>query len=252
MSRSTSASSTSFFSRNGRVLIASGIVLFVIAILVARVFGVFDFESASQSVGALLEEISSSPLGPIALVAIFCVGAFIAVPQFMLIGVSVVAFGAVWGTVWAWAATLASGAMTYWIGYLSGGTLLRRFTGDRVAKFTQFVSRNAFAASAVVRNVPTGPFLVVNMVFGAIRAPFTAYWFGMAIGVVPKLLLVAFGLQAIQAALSGQLGLALGAALAAIAVFVGGWFYVRHKRRTGEILSLVPDDKVDTAQTEAQ
>jgi uncharacterized membrane protein YdjX (TVP38/TMEM64 family) len=103
------------------------------------------------------------------------------------------------------------------------------------------VANNAFAASAIVRNVPTGPFLLVNMVFGAIRARFLDYIAGMALGVIPKIALVAFGLQAIQAALAGNIWLAIIAALAAIAVFAGGAFYVRHRRRKGENIALNAD-----------
>ena len=95
-----------------------------------------------------------------------------------------------------------------------------------------FVARNAFAASAIVRNAPTGPFLVVNMVFGAIGAKFAHYFGGMALGVIPKIALVAFGLQAIQSALEGNLWAALAAAMAALAVFLGGFFIHRFNFRS--------------------
>lgn len=226
--------------------------MLLILILLARATGALDFNAAGRAATEILQQFENSPWGPVALIAIFIVGAFLAVPQFVLIGVSIVAFGAIWGAGWAWLATLVSGAGTYWTGRWSGGSLLSRFSGERVQRFTSFVARNALLASAIVRNVPTGPFLVVNMVFGAVRAPFLAYWLGMAIGVIPKILMVAFGLRAIQAAIAGQIGLAIGTAIGAVVVFLGGWFYVRHKRRAGEIVSLTPEEKVDTAPNEAQ
>lgn len=227
-------------------------LVLIALVLAARATGALDFDAAGRAATDILQQFENSPWGPLALIAIFIVGAFLAVPQFVLIGVSIVAFGAVWGAGWAWLATLVSGAGTYWAGRWSGGSIMNRLSGERVQRFSGFVARNALVASAVVRNVPTGPFLVVNMVFGAVRAPFLAYWFGMALGVVPKILVVAFGLRAIQAAIAGQIELAVATAVGALAVFLGGWFYVRYKRRAGEIVSLNPDEKVDTAPNEAQ
>ena len=92
-----------------------------------------------------------------------------------------------------------------------------------------------------MRNAPTGPFLMVNMVFGAIGAKFFHYIGGMALGTIPKIALVAFGLQAIQAALEGNIWSAIAAAVVALAVFLGGFLYVRHRRRKGENIALGAD-----------
>ena len=156
----------------------------------------------------------------------------------MLIGIAVYAFGPLWGAVWAWVATLCSGTITFWIGRLFSEATLNRLGQGRIKRFTEFVARNAFAASAIVRNAPTGPFLLVNMVFGAIGAKFLHYIGGMALGTIPKIALVAFGLQAIQAALEGNVWSAVAAAVAALSVFLGGFLYVRHRRRKGENIAL--------------
>lgn len=185
-----------------------------------------------------IAEFAQGPWGLPALILTFCACAFIGVPQFLLIGIAVYAFGPLWGAIWSWVATLCSGTLTFWIGRFFGDATLQRLGQGRLKTFIDFVARNAFAASAIVRNVPTGPFLMVNMIFGAIRSNFLHYLGGMALGVIPKIALVAFGLQAIQAALQGNLWVAAFAALAAIAVFLGGFFYVRHRRRKGENIAL--------------
>ena len=79
------------------------------------------------------------------------------------------------------------------------------------------------------------------MLLGEDRARFLHYLAGMALGVIPKIALVAFGLQAIQAALAGSIWLAALAALAAVAVFIGGFLYVRYRRRKGENIALNAD-----------
>lgn len=188
-----------------------------------------------------IRQFADGPWGLPAIILTFCASAFIGVPQFVLISIAVYGFGPIWGALFAWLSTLCSGALTYWIGRGFGKGVLARFTNKNVKRFTDFIARNALAASAIVRNVPTGPFLIVNMLFGAVGAGFFAYLIGMAIGIVPKILLIAFGMQAIQAAIGGQIWLAVSAALAALGVFVGGYLYVRYRRRKGENISFNRD-----------
>ena len=184
---------------------------------------------------------AEGPWGVPALILTFCACAFIGVPQFVLIGVAHYAFGPVWGAVWSWVATLCSGTITFWLGRFFGETTLERLGEGRIKRFTRFVARNAFAASAIVRNAPAGPFLMVNMVFGAVRAKYLHYLGGMALGIIPKIAVVAFGMQAIEAALGGNIWLAIGAASVALACFVGGLLYVRYRRRKGENIALGSD-----------
>lgn len=215
-----------------------GLIAMLLALfLFGRYTEFLDIDALERAIG----EFAEGPWGVPAIILTFCVCAFIGVPQFLLIGIAVYAFGPVWGAVWAWVATLASGVITFWLGRVFSAATLSRLGEGRIKRFAEFVARNAFAASAIVRNAPTGPFLLVNMVFGAIGAKFTHYFGGLALGVIPKIALVAFGLQAIQAALEGNFWTALAAALAALTVFLGGFFYVRHRRRKGENIALSAD-----------
>ena len=223
---------------NRGVWIAIALIAVVVALfLFGRYTEFLNIDALREAVG----EFANGPWGVPALILTFCGCAFIGVPQFLLIGIAVYAFGPLWGAVWAWIASLCSGTITFWLGRFFGEATLQRFGQGRVKRFADFVAKNAFAASAIVRNVPTGPFLMVNMVFGAIRARFIDYFAGLALGLIPKIAMVAFGLQAIQAALQGNIWLAVLAALAAITVFIGGVLYVRHQRRKGENIALNAD-----------
>ncbi len=156
-------------------------------------------------------------------------------------GVAVYAFGALWGAVFAWLATLCSGTLTYGIGRGFAQTVLKRYAGRGVKRLTAFIARNAFVASALVRNLPTGPFLLVNILFGAVGAQYVSYLSGMALGIIPKILLLAFGIQAIEAALGGHIWVALGAGLAAFGLFFGGFLYARKQRARGKNIALSRD-----------
>lgn len=210
----------------------------LVLVLALFLFGRYTEFLDLQALERAIATFADGPWGVPALILTFCACAFIGVPQFLLIGIAVYAFGPLWGAIWSWVATLCSGTLTFWIGRFFGNGVVARLGEGRIKSFADFVARNAFAASAIVRNLPTGPFLMVNMIFGAIRAKFFHYLGGMALGVIPKIALVAFGLQAIQAALEGNIWLAIGAAAAALAVFLGGFFYVRHRRRKGENIAL--------------
>lgn len=137
-----------------------------------------------------LEGFSGSPLGLLAAVAVFTLAAYLGAPQFVLIAACVVAFGPWWGFVYSWVGTVVSAAATYWTGRFAGRAGLRRIGGEKLARLSGFVGRNAFSSSFIIRNVPSAPFILVNMAFGVARAPFWPFLSGCTLGVLPKTILV--------------------------------------------------------------
>lgn len=198
-----------------------------------------------------MQALADTPWALPAVIALFTVAAFIGLPQFGLIGAAVVAFGPVNGAIYSWIATMVSGTITFWLGRFSGQAAVARFSGERAARFTQFVRSNAFAASIVVRNVPTGPFLIVNMAFGAVRANFPAFFAGMGIGTLPKILLVTFAGQSLMAAMRGSPLIALGLAGVAALIFAGIWYYARHRSRAGKVIAPNAAEPVDMSEQKA-
>ena len=87
-----------------------------------------------------------------------------------------------------------------------------------MGRLKRFVGKNAFYASFMIRNVPSAPFIVVNMAFGADAGLVPgASWPGCALGVLPKTALVAFFGGAVVAAVSGD-GVWTSLILAGVAV----------------------------------
>lgn len=180
------------------------------ALLLLAVIGLFLV--GKQALGLHAEErlrdwlqgYAGSPWAFAATVAVFVGAAFIGAPQFILIAACVVAFGPSLGFWYSWAATVVSAGVTYWLGRGPTARTLDRFGGETLARLKRFVGKNAFYASFMIRNVPSAPFIVVNMAFGATRASFTAFLMGCALGVLPKTALVAFFGGAVAAAVSGD------------------------------------------------
>ena len=157
------------------------------------------------------------PWGLVAAIAVFTVSAFFGAPQFILIAACVVAFGPWFGFLYSWIATVVSAGVTYWLGRGPTARLLARHGGKTVGRLTRFVGKNAFYASFMIRNVPSAPFIVVNMAFGAARASFPGFLAGCALGVLPKTALVAFFGGSFMTAVSGD-GIWTSAILAGVAL----------------------------------
>lgn len=168
-----------------------------------------------QRLEAWLTGFRGSPWALAATVVLFTVTAFIGAPQFLLIAACVVAFGPWYGFAYSWIATVASAAVTFYVGRLAGARALDRFGGRTLDRLKRFVGANAFYASFIIRNVPSAPFIVVNMAFGLSRASFLGFIAGCALGVLPKTALVAFFGGSFMTAVEGD-GLWSAAMLAAI------------------------------------
>jgi len=155
--------------------------LAVTLLLLAGIIALFALGKTQLALGAedrlehWLAGYRIGPWGLAAAVLVFTLSAFIGVPQFLLIAACVVAFGPWFGFLYSWIATIASAAVTYWLGRGPTARTLERYGGGTVERIRKFVGRNAFSASFIIRNVPSAPFIVVNMAFGAVRASFPAY-----------------------------------------------------------------------------
>ena len=144
-----------------------------------------------KSLELWMEQYRSSPMAVVIVIVVFCVSALFGAPQFVLIAACVVAFGPWWGGFYSWVATVISAAMTFYMGRFAGAGVMKRLGGNHVERLSAYIGRNAFSASFIVRNIPSAPFILVNMAFGASRAPFLAFISGCALGVIPKTALVA-------------------------------------------------------------
>lgn len=217
-----------------RTLAAGVLLLGAMAALLLAGKAMLGLE-AEHRMEAWLQGYSGSPMAFVATVILFVAAAFVGAPQFILIAACVVAFGPSLGFAYSWVATVVSAGVTYWMGRGPTARLLDRFGGTTVERLTRFIGKNAFYASFIIRNVPSAPFIVVNMAFGASRASFPAFLLGCALGVLPKTALVAFFGGAVAAAASGD-GVWTSAILAGVAVvWLGLMLGVREwvKRREG-------------------
>lgn len=139
----------------------------------------------------IMDRAYSSPWAVLGVISVYVLLALTGFPQILLIAVTVLTFGPRNGAVYAWIATMVSASFTFGLGHILGGTWVRRFGGDRVQRTIDFLGRHGILASALVRVVPSAPFIVVNAAAGAAHIPMWKFWSGTGLGIIPKILLVA-------------------------------------------------------------
>lgn len=167
-----------------------------------------------------LISLRNSPWGLPMTILMFVLTSFIAAPQFVLFAGAVVAFGPWLGCVYAMIGTLVAAWIHFWMGRIGGADLVRRYGGETVNRLSRFIGRNDFLASLIVRSVPTAPAVVVNMAFGASQANIWRYTAGVAIGSLPKILIVTLLGQSVMSAMGGTMALAIGLAIGVIALWI--------------------------------
>ena len=167
-------------------------IILLAFVIVMLLFGErwLDLAEANAHEAALLRA-ANGPWALVGVISIFCVLALTGFPQILLITAAVVVFGPHLGAAYSWGATMASATLTFGIGHFLGGRWVARIGSDRVQRTIDFLNRHGVFASALIRVVPSAPFVVVNAAAGAAHIALWKFWLGTGIGIIPKILLVA-------------------------------------------------------------
>jgi len=204
----------------------------LLALLISGLLGeTINFENLQSLLGSMRE----SHTAIFIVIIIFVAASFVGAPQWALITACVVGFGPLLGAIYAWVATLCSASVNFGLARVLGQKRLSRFTSPRMNGIIQRVEQNGVLWSFVVRLVPTGPFILVNFAAGVSTIRWMSFLLGTALGIVPKIIVVALFAKGIFTGLDGRL-LSLGfIGLAIIAMVTTFWFQKRLKNRNNPI-----------------
>lgn len=139
----------------------------------------------------LVEHVRDMPLAPLAMLAAFIVGGLAMFPVTVLIVVTLVVFGPLYGGALAWGGAVLSTAAGYTAGRLLGRNAVRRIGGQRLNRLSQQVRQHGVLAMVVLRMVPVAPFTLVNLVVGASHIRLRDCLLGTAIGLLPGIVITA-------------------------------------------------------------
>jgi len=169
-----------------------------------------------------LKALATSYWGPAIVILIFIGSGLIAFPVTLLIAGTAAAYGLWPGLAYATVGSLASAVVSYYIGLRFGQEGLRSLMGPRINRVSRHIKSQGIFAVTAMRLMPVAPFLLVNLVAGAMRIRMTDYFIGTALGLAPGLLLMsALGPQAMRAMTHPSVS-----DIGMLAAFLLAWFLI--------------------------
>lgn len=202
----------------------SRLYLLLMALLsVVLIAVIFLFRDHAEDLVALMGSFSGTPLAIGVAIVVFLIGSILLIPQWLLIGASVAAFGLVEGTSIAWLATMVATTLHVLTARAFESRIRPLLSGERGERIRTMLRRNSVEAGFLVRLVPTGPAVLVNVAAGLFRVSRSGFLMGTAIGIVPKIILTGVVTSELMSSAQAQqvsLGLIFFALVLVVVFFV--------------------------------
>lgn len=201
----------------GRIVLPLFILLSVAAFYI--IGQIFDLQG--DRIADFVGWAADNPMALLIVIAAYVLFGLFGTPQFLLHTMTGAVLPPVQALTYAWVATMVSATLHFFVG--------RQFrdwigaaSGKRLTRLRAMISQNGIVSSAVIRNVPAGPFIFVNIVCGASGMRGYQFLAGTGIGIIPKAvasILLGVNLGAFVAEPSATGFVILGLILAAVVFF---------------------------------
>lgn len=164
---------------------------------------------------------------PLVLVATYTPAAFVLLPRPLITLVSVMTFGVLLGLVYATTGVLLAALVTYGAGRYLPRKTVHRLAGDALEPAGRLLREHGTLAVFGSNMLPTPPFVIQNMIAGAVRIPLWKYMLGTFLALLPGMLAwTVFGEQ-ISNALEDTSKVSYGLIVGAIVLLVAFTFLAR-------------------------
>lgn len=141
--------------------------------------------------------VRESPLAPLVVPVVYVLLSLMFVPIVVLRLTTVLAFGPIFGPLYAITGMAAAAFVGHLVGERLGAEALERLGGTRVARIRERLAKTGIWGIAVLRTVPLGPFTLVNAVAGAARVRRRDFVLGTVVGTTPGLVVMMIFAQAV-------------------------------------------------------
>jgi phosphatidylserine/phosphatidylglycerophosphate/cardiolipin synthase-like enzyme/uncharacterized membrane protein YdjX (TVP38/TMEM64 family) len=141
-----------------------------------------------SSLIAVAHRIDDMPFTPLIVILFYTVAGLV-IPVTLLIGVTGIVFGPVYGALYAIVGSTSTAVVTYLLGRWIGRDTVRRYLGARVNRLSRRIAKRGILAMAIIRILPIAPFTVVNVIAGASHIGLRDYMLGTALGMTPGIIL---------------------------------------------------------------
>jgi phospholipase D1/2 len=125
---------------------------------------------------------------PIVLILAYIPAAFVLLPRPLITLVSVMTFGVLWGLVYATSGVLLAALVTYYAGRVLPKKTLERLAGDALEPAGKLLRSHGVLAVFGSNMLPTPPFVIQNMIAGAVRIALWKFMLGTFLALLPAML----------------------------------------------------------------
>ncbi|HUJ01420.1 MAG TPA: VTT domain-containing protein [Usitatibacter sp.] len=134
------------------------------------------------------EEFSRYSWAPLIVVLAYTPASYTMFPRWFITMISVIAFGPWRGFLYGICGMIVAGVVSYAPGRLVRRDTVRRLAGPRLNRMSAALYHRGALAVAIVRLLPIAPYVVVNLVMGAMRIRLRDFVLGSLVGIVPGML----------------------------------------------------------------
>ena len=177
-----------------RLIVAASVVALLVGLAMAWSISPLKRAFDIHALVVMGHTLRASPHAPLALMGVYVIAGLIAMPLTLLIGATVIAFGAWPGALYAFVGSLINGTLIYAIGRYAGRDLvndwLARRGGSKIESLNRQLERRGLFAMALIRLAPI-PYSLVNVIAGASKIRFLDFVVGTALGLLPVIGLLA-------------------------------------------------------------
>lgn len=156
--------------------------------------------------------------GPLAYVLLFALGPSFLVPGLVMTMAGGLAFGTLWGSVYAMIGADLGALIAFGGGRFLGRSFVERIVGQRFEKLLGQLKRHGFQIIFYLRLVPVIPYNALNLLAGASPITFRDYMWATVIGMFPGVIMFAFLGDALWHPTSPRFFFALGLIVASFLV----------------------------------
>jgi uncharacterized membrane protein YdjX (TVP38/TMEM64 family) len=134
------------------------------------------------------EAFSQLAWAPLLVILAYTPASYAMFPRWFITMVSVLAFGPWRGFAYGMCGMILAAVVSYAPGRLVRRDTVRRLAGPRLNRMSAALYHRGALAVAIVRMIPIAPFVVVNLVMGAMRIRLRDFVLGSLVGIVPGML----------------------------------------------------------------
>lgn len=178
---------TDFTRPSGRrtAFIAACLAVFVAALGIVWRYTPLAQVVTPENVIGVARNFAGNWWAPLLVVLSYTPASVLMFPRPLITMAAVVAFGPFEGFAYAMSGVVLSGTAGYAIGRLVHRDTVRRMAGPRLNRLTAVLQRRGIVAVTLVRFVPIAPYVVVNIVMGAMRIRLHHFVIGTFLGMLP-------------------------------------------------------------------